>query len=127
MPAEHARSLRAVGRAGVIAALALISGCQQQVAAQQNPCGQPAAWPEPAAKPGQPERELAACLQQQAYETRNLAVPLQSAAAGIVAQCEIRVDQFEGGPIPSRDAGAEQAIMAQATAAVVQYRQCASR
>jgi hypothetical protein len=120
--------LRAIGRASVaMAALALIGGCQQRAAARQNPCGPPAAWPGPDAKSGQPERELAACLQQQAYETRNLAIPLEAAAAGISAQCEIRVDRFEGGPIPSRDASTEQAIAVQATAAVIQYRQCGGR
>ncbi len=66
-------------------------------------------------------------MQRQAYETRTLPIPVDSAAAGIVAQCEIRVDRFEGGPVPVRESAAEAAITQQATAAVVQQRQCVGR
>jgi hypothetical protein len=78
--------------------------------------------------------EVAACLKAQAWETRNLNVPLKSAVAGIVAQCEVRVIFFEGpAGSPSR-ARAQQRVDAddrsaldRALADVTWSRRCAGR
>jgi hypothetical protein len=117
-------------RGGALAALAcLLAGCHPATAQDgAAPCAPPPVWREADAKPGQPQAELAACLKDQAYEVRTLAVPVESAAAGIVAQCEIRVDRLEGrvGAAAS-DADADRQAVQQATAAVTQYRQCAGR
>jgi hypothetical protein len=114
-------------RGGGLAALAsLLAGCHPATAQDgAAPCAPPPPWREADAKPGQPKAELAACLSDQAYQTRTLPVPVASAAAGIVAQCEIRVDRFEGrvGAAAS-DADADREAVRQATAAVTQYRQC---
>ena len=117
--------LHAAGAALLWAALALTAGCHPATAAESS-CTPPAAWPAPGDKPGQPQQELSACLQQQAYEIRDLAIPLTAAAAGVAAQCEIRVDRFEGGA-PIRDSATETAITQQAAAAVTRYRKCVGR
>jgi hypothetical protein len=78
--------------------------------------------------------EFAACLRDQAYETRNLAVPADATAYGIIAQCHVRVDRFEGVTIAASESGSEQerqaadqAAVRQATAAITQYRRCVGR
>lgn len=106
-------------------ALLLAAACHPATAAQ-DPCAQPPAWPPPSAKAGQPDAELAACLRAQAWEIRSLHIPAQSAVAGIIAQCEIRVDQLEGGQPADPDAR-EAAANQVATAAVAQYRQCVAK
>jgi hypothetical protein len=109
-------------------ALLLLAGCGQ--AAGQtgaSSCAAPPTWSESAATPGHPKAELAACLADQAYQIRNLAIPALSAVNGIVAQCEIRVDRFEGVTAPTDDPATEQATMQQATADVGQYRKCAGK
>lgn len=107
----------------------LVAGCHPATAQDgAAPCAPPRHWQEANAKPGQPQAELAACLKDQGYDTRNLAVPVESVAAGIVAQCEIRIDRFEGRTgAAAPDAAADRAAVAQATAAVTQYRQCVGR
>jgi hypothetical protein len=65
-------------------------------AAQDGGCAPPRPWSEATARHGQPEVEVAACLKAQAWQTRTLNVPIRSAVAGIVAQCEVRVVYFEG-------------------------------
>jgi len=77
-------------------------------------------------KGGQPDAELAACLKAQAWEIRGLNIPAQSAVSGIIAQCEIRVDQLNGGP-PADQSAREPAANQVATAAVAQYRQCPAK
>lgn len=113
-------------------ALCLSCGCHP-VAAQDgaSSCAAPTPWREADAKPGQPQAELAACLRDQAYQTRNLAIPLNSVANGIIAQCEVGVDRFEGAIVTSNAMAPEderqadeQAVMQQATADITQYRQC---
>lgn len=129
-------ALGGVGRACVIAlAVGLSAGCHPATAQNGDgpgqACAPPPPWREANAKPGQPALELAACLRDQAYETRTVKVPVESAAYGIVAQCEVRVDHFEGviaepGSDQERQAADREAVR-QATAAVEQYRQCAGR
>lgn len=65
-------------------------------AAQNGGCAPPTPWGEANARHGRPEAEVGACLKARAWETRNLNVPIRSAVAGIVAQCEVRVVFFEG-------------------------------
>jgi|SRR5580692_2887978 hypothetical protein len=116
------------GACSAAMALLLLAGCGQ--AAGQggaSSCAPPPPWSEASAKPGQPQAELAACLADQAYQIRNLAIPVESAANGIVAQCEVRVDKFENVTVPANDPATEQATMQQATADVTQYRQCAGK
>ncbi len=112
----------------------VLAGCHQGAAADQNACAAPSPWLTPGAKTGHPAEEFAACLRDQAYEARSLSVPMQSIVAGVIAQCHVRVDQFEGSigdptdtlPEDQRQA-AERDAEAQASAAITQYRQCAGR
>jgi hypothetical protein len=123
---ERARMLR---RGGLAALACLLAGCHPATAQDgAATCAPPPPWHEADAKPGQPQAELAACLKAQAYEVRNLAIPVESAAQGIVAQCEIRVDRFEGRVgAAAPDAAADREVVRQATADVTQYRQCVGR
>jgi hypothetical protein len=78
--------------------------------------------------------EVGACLRGLAWETRNLNVPIKSAVAGIVAQCEVRVTFFEG---PAGSASRARALeqvdandreaLDQALADVTWSRRCAGR
>ena len=117
-------------RRGALAALALclLAGCHPATAEGGAPdCGPPPAWSVATAKPGQPQAELTACLKYQAYQIRDLAMPVESAAAGIVAQCEIPIDRLEGHVgAAAPDAAADQAAVAQARADFTQYKQCAA-
>jgi hypothetical protein len=112
---------------GTVTAVAtmLMAACHPATAAQ-DPCAQPPAWPAPGEKAGQPDAQLAACLKAQAWEIRSLNIPAQSAVAGIIAQCEIRVDQLDGGP-PADQSAREPAANQIATAAVARYRQCPAK
>jgi hypothetical protein len=107
-------------------ALILLAGCSQAADSAAS-CDAPKSWSESDAKPGRPKEELAACLRDQAYQIRNLAIPFVSATNGIVAQCEVRVDRFEGVTAPTFDAASEQATMQLATDDVTHYRQCVGR
>lgn len=107
------------------AALIVMAACHPATAAQ-DPCSQPPDWPTPSAKAGPPDAELAACLKAQAWKIRGLTVPTQSAVAGIIAQCEIQVDQMESGP-PADQSVREPAANQIATDAVAQYRQCPAK
>src|SRR5580658_2425325 len=121
----HASPMTLLRRAAVVAALLVTAACHPAAAAQ-DPCAQPPDWPTPGAKAGQPNAELAACLKAQAWKIRGLTIPTQSAVGGIIAQCEIQVDQMEGGP-PADQSARETAANQIATAAVGQYRQCAAK
>jgi hypothetical protein len=68
--------------------------------AQDGGCTPPSPWSEANASLGRPEADVEACLKARAWETRNLEVPIRSAVAGIVAQCEVRV-VFSAGPAGS--------------------------
>ena len=97
-------------------------------------CAPPRPWSEATARHGRPEAEVAACLSAHAWDNRTLDVPVRSAVAGIVAQCEVRVVFFEGPDgSPSRtraqqrvDANDREA-MDQALADVAWSRRCAGR
>ena len=110
-------------------AFCLLAGCHPATAQDgAATCAPPPPWREADTEPGQPHTELTACPRDQAFETRNLAGPIESAAQGIVAQCEIRVDRFEGRVgAPASDEAADREAARQATLAVAQYRQCIDR
>jgi hypothetical protein len=122
------------GCAAALAAFVLV-GCQPGTAqGGAAACSPPAPWPGAGARPGQPELELAACLRDRAYQARSVAVPVEAKVAGIIAQCEVGVDRFEGSMIFGGATGsdeqrraAEQWEMRQATAAVGAYQTCESR
>ena len=103
-------------------------------AAAAQDCTPPRPWSEANARSGRPEAEIAACLKAQAWDTRNLNVPVRSATAGIVAQCEVRFI-FAAGPEGSAsrfraqrqvDAN-DRAALDQALADVTGSRRCAGR
>lgn len=103
-------------------------------AASAQGCAQPRPWRDVYSHPGPPRAEVSVCLKHQAWEVRSLNVPLQSAAAGIVAQCEVQA-VFFAGPEGS-DArfhaqneldAVDGEIVEEATADVVRYRTCIAR
>lgn len=117
-----------------IAGLALCLLPLGPAVAQNGGCAPPRAWSEAGARHGRPEAEVAACLKTQAWETRTLNVPVRSAVAGIVAQCEVRVVFFEGPAGSASRFRAQQQVDAndrealdQALADVTWSRRCAGR
>ena len=103
-------------------------------AAQNGGCAPPRPWSEANARHGPPEAEVGVCLKAQAWETRNLNVPIRSAVAGIVAQCEVRVIFFEGPAGSASRMRAQQQVdandreaLGQAFADVTWSRRCAGR
>jgi len=103
-------------------------------AAQNGGCAPPRPWSEASARHGRPEAEVAACLKADAWETRDLNVPVRSAVAGIVAQCEVRVIFFEGPDGSASRTRAQQQVdandreaLGQALADVTWSRRCAGR
>ena len=89
-------------------------------------CDPPPPWQDVTAR-GQPTVEISACLKNKAYEARNVAVPAQSKRAGIIAQCEVEVDRYEGGaPFGGAKGWDEQWVARQAMAAVAAYQSCAA-
>jgi hypothetical protein len=117
-----------------IACLALGLLMSGAAAAQDGGCAPPRPWSEATARHGRPEAEVGACLKAQAWETRDLNVPVRSAAAGVVAQCEVRVIFFEGPAGSASRTRAQQRVDAndrvavdQALADVAWSRRCAGR
>lgn len=117
----------------VVLGIGLIAGCPLAATASES-CAAPPLWREAAARPGRPGMEFAACIRDQGYETRSLAVLLESTAQGIIAQCHVRVDYFEGKGMAERETAPEQARQAadredfrQAVTAVTHYRRCVGR
>lgn len=103
-------------------------------AAQNGGCAAPTPWSEANARHGRPEAEVGACLRALAWKIRDLNVPVQSAVAGIVAQCEVRVVFFEGPEGSASRMRALQQVNAndrealdQALADVTWSRRCAGR
>ncbi len=114
---------------GMAAVCLLLAG----PAAAQS-CAPPRPWSEAGARHGQPEAEVRSCLKADAWETRDLKVPVGSAVAGIVAQCEVRVIFFEGPDGSASRTRAQQRVDAndraaldQALADVTWARRCAGR
>lgn len=113
----------------------MLAGCHPAAGQDSaDQCAPPSPWLEPGGKPGRPEVEFAACLRDQTYETRNLSVPVDATAYGIIAQCHVRVDRFEGVTIAASESGSAQERQAadreavrQATAAITRYRRCVGR
>ena len=119
--------MRTIGLNTVLA-LSLAAICHPASARDDaKSCAAPPPWRESAARPRHPVGEFAACLRDQGYETRNLAVPTSSAVQGIIAQCQVRVDYFEhrGGDVGAT--GSEADAQRLATAAVTHYRRCVGR
>ncbi len=117
-----------------IAGLALCLLAFGPAAAQYVGCAPPRPWSEASARHGRPEAEVGACLRAQAWDTRDLSVPVRSAVAGIVAQCEVRVVFFEGPAGSASRTRAQQQVDAndrealdQALADVIWSRRCAGR
>jgi hypothetical protein len=117
-----------------IAGLALCLLLFGPAAAQNGGCAPPGPWSGATARHGRPAVEVGACLKAHAWETRNLNVPIRSAVAGIVAQCEVRVVFFEGPAGSASRARALQQVDAndrealdQALADVTWSRRCAGR
>lgn len=116
-------------------AVCLVAGCHAASAqGGADSCAPPPAWQAPGARPGQPAAEFAACLKDKAYAARNLNVPLEAAANGIIAQCSVEVDRFEGAMVSPGESGSDEKIQAEeqddmqrASAAVTQYRHCVGR
>ena len=80
--------------------LALGLGTSEAAAAQSDRCSPPPPWSKDDVDPRRPLAEVEACLKVQAWETRNLDIPVNSAVAAIVSQCEVRVI-FGAGPAGS--------------------------
>jgi hypothetical protein len=108
------------------------AGCHPPAAqAGADACAPPPAWRQPGARPGEPDQELAACLKDKAWQARAVNVPLASKTAGVIAQCEVEVDQFEGtmvfgGGTGSQEerAAVEQRAEQEARDAVIAYQGC---
>jgi hypothetical protein len=114
----------------LVMAVGLAAACHPATA-QGDACAAPPAWRQPGATPGHPDAELAACLRDKAYQARGVRVPLQSKVAGLIAQCEVEVDQFEGSMVFGSAAGSEdqraaeeQRVEQQAGAAIDAYQGC---
>lgn len=123
-----------VGRsARMLAAVVAIGaavGCRQAA----DPCSAPPPWRQVYLKPGQPDAELWGCLNDAAWEARAVNAPLDSKAAGLIAQCQVDVDRFEGNMAfgsatgsPEDLAAAEQRAQQLARAAIAEYQTCAGR
>lgn len=106
-----------------LAAALLLGACNP---AGADPCAPPPEWTASVAKAGHPDQNLAACLLSEAYKVRTLRVPLESAAHGITAICEIEVDRLEHATL-FNDPAKDKAVLQQATAAVSRYRSCPTR
>lgn len=119
-----------IARAGRPAMLAMSLVFALPANAQEG-CAQPRDWRRVYPQPGQPREEVDACLPDKAWTARHLKIPLQSATAGIVAQCEVEVIFFEG-PQGSdarfraqREIDAEDRdILGEAAGLVTHYRAC---
>jgi len=119
-------TLRGAKTAAITALMVgLLAGCHPATAAPDAAadCAAPTQWVEASAAKGQPDANFAACAKDQAYQTRTLNVPVNSVVAGVVAQCEVRVDRFEG-QNGITDQAADERNIETAKAAVTQYRQC---
>jgi hypothetical protein len=115
-------------------ALMMLGGSGEAIAQATEDCAAPPAWSASAARPGNPDAEISACLRSEAYRARTLHIPVASVANGIAASCEVEVQRIEGAlsydnaALPeARRLALERDVMRQATAAVTQYRSCAAR
>jgi hypothetical protein len=114
-----------------LVALGAAVGCRPATA---DPCAQPPPWRQVYPKPGQPDAELWGCLNDAAWDMRAANVPLDSKVAGLIAECQVDVDKFEGnrmfGSATDADedrAAAEQRAQQLARAAVAEYQACRQR
>jgi hypothetical protein len=112
-------------------ALGAAVGCRPATA---DPCAAPPPWRQVYLKPGQPDAELWGCLNDAAWEARAVSAPLDSKAAGLIAECEVDVDRFEGNTVFGSAAGAdedrataEQRAQQLARAAIAEYQSCGGR
>ena len=119
-----ARALAALVTLGVAA------GCRPVADA----CAAPPPWRQVYPKPGQPDAELWGCLNDAAWDSRAVIAPLDAKVAGLIAQCEVEVDRFEGNMVFGSATGsdedratAEQRAQQLAKAALAEYQTCAGR
>ena len=111
-------------------ALSAAIGCRPAV----DPCTPPPPWRQVYPKPGQPDAERWGCLNDTAWEPRAVSAPLDSRAAGLIAECEVDVDRFEGNMVFGSAMGseedratAEQRAQQLARAAIAEYQGCGGR
>ena len=89
-----------VGRLSrALAALMALGAAVACRPATADPCAVPPPWRQVYLKPGQPDAELWGCLNDAAWEARAVSAPLDSKAAGLIAECEVGVDRFEGNAV----------------------------
>ncbi len=123
-----------VGRRGralaALVALGAAVGCRPAA----DPCAAPPPWRQVYQKPGQPDAELWGCMNDAAWQARAVNVPLDSKVAGLIAQCEVEVDRFEGnmgfGGATGSDAdraATEERAQQLARAAIAEYQSCGGR
>jgi len=123
---------RATRFGAIVIGACVAAGCHPPAAqGGADACTPPPAWRLTIAKPGLPDLELAACLKDKAYQARAVRVPAKAKTAGLIAQCEVEVDQLEGSMVLGGGSGSEQAREAleqraqqEATAAVAAYQAC---
>jgi len=121
-------------RSRALAALMAIvaaAGCRPIAA---DPCTVPPPWRQVYLKPGQPDAELWGCLNDAAWEAKGARVPLDAKVAGLIAECEVEVDRFEGRAVFGSASGsdedrvtAEERAQQLARAAVAEYQSCGGR
>src|SRR5579871_2770725 len=95
-----------------LTAACLTAACHQASAKVGDACAPPPPWRSPGANPGQPAAEFAACLKDKAYDARSVHVPLEAAANGIIAECSVDVDRFEGAMVSPGESGPDQKMQA---------------
>jgi len=112
-------------------ALGAAVGCRPATA---DRCAAPPPWRQVYPKPGQPDAELWGCLNDAAWDARAVNVPLDSKAAGLIAECEVDVDKYEGNMVFGSATGsdedratAEQRAQQLARAAIAEYLGCEGR
>ena len=126
--------LRTALQGRALAALVALGAAVVCRPATADPCAQPPPWRQVYPKPGQPDAELWGCLNDAAWAARALNVPQDSKVAGLIAQCEVEVDKFEGSTAFGSATGsdedrtaAEQRAQQLARAAIAEYQGCAGR
>ena len=122
------RSARALT---ALMALGAAAGCRPATA---DPCTPPPPWRQVYLKPGQPDAELWGCFNDAAWAARAVNAPLDSKVAGLIAECQVDVDRFEGNMVFGSATGsdedratAEQRAQQLARAAIAEYQGCGGR
>lgn len=125
-------SLQATGRIlSGICAIAALGAFAAPARAGEGACAEPPPWTAVYARPGRPFDEIWGCLNDAAWRARDVRVPENSKVGGIIAQCEVEVDHFEGrmvfggfGPSEARQAEIEQRVEQEARTAIAAAAHC---